>query len=111
MEWSKEKWSATSLNHSATPLRILPRTLDDHQEWVPDSDRKAFSGTVTRKKIRFSESPADTNILPNTQILSVQMEQQVKREIPLDVYGKPEIYRWWSEYDHAYNQKQDGAWK
>ncbi|KAJ1108014.1 hypothetical protein NDU88_005398 [Pleurodeles waltl] len=111
MECRKEKWSATSENHFATPQSILPRTLDDHQEWVPDSERRMFSGTLTRKKARFSDSPADTNILQNIQPDCVEKEQQVMRGVPLDIYGKPESYRWWSEYDHAYNQKQEGASK
>ncbi|KAM4664430.1 uncharacterized protein O3C94_012524 isoform 3-T3 [Discoglossus pictus] len=31
--------------------------------------------------------------------------------IPLDVFGRPEYYRWRTSYDEAYNMDSEGNWK
>nr|DBA14435.1 TPA: hypothetical protein GDO54_005407 [Pyxicephalus adspersus] len=35
----------------------------------------------------------------------------ISRPIPLDVYGKPETYRWRTAYDEAYNVDNQVCWK
>ncbi|GCC30383.1 hypothetical protein chiPu_0008832 [Chiloscyllium punctatum] len=42
---------------------------------------------------------------------NLKAARETFKKVPKDVYGKPDTYRWKTEYDSSYNINPDGTWK